>query len=36
MALRIFEHYEIVSAAAAEEILKQVEKKPESVLCLEY
>lgn len=34
MALRIFEHYENVSAAAAEEILKQVEKKPESVLCL--
>src|SRR5687768_6926965 len=34
MALRIFEQYETLSAAAAEEIIKQVVIKPQSVLCL--
>ena len=34
MALRIYEQYETLSAAAAEEIVKQVKMKPQSVLCL--
>lgn len=34
MALKIFERYETLSAAVADEILKQVEIKPQSVLCL--
>ena len=34
MVLRVFDTYETLSAAAADEILKQVKTKPQSVLCL--